>query len=199
MRLYIVRHGESHANLNKISQGHFNSKLTLKGEDEARRAALKLKDDKIDYCYSSDLDRCVRTAEEILKFHPEVEMRKIPELREQSKGIYEGKPREVSQNDLEKLGQEWWEFQPEGGETMGEVWEKVIKFYEKIRSEHHDKSVLFVSHGGPISCLLSYLHGDTLQNTEKYVMRKNATISIVNIDEEGRSEFESFNYTKHLE
>ena len=64
MKLIIVRHGQTDANITGIIQGHGESNLTLLGKKQAQKIALRLKEEKIDYAYSSDLRRAKETAEE---------------------------------------------------------------------------------------------------------------------------------------
>ena len=92
--------------------------------------SLKLKDAQIDFAYSSDLDRAVQTAEEILRFYLQVCLVRVKELREQAKGVYEGKPKEEISNAVERLGLEWYEFRPEGGETLRDTWERVVGVFQ---------------------------------------------------------------------
>ena len=68
-KLIIVRHGETEENAKRITQGHLNSQLSEKGKEQAQKLALRLKDEKIDCCYSSDLDRCMNTAKKIIELH----------------------------------------------------------------------------------------------------------------------------------
>jgi len=72
-KIILVRHGESIANAKKMSQGKqdewIDTHLSEKGVEEAKKVALRLKKEKIDIIYSSDLKRAVETAEEINKFH----------------------------------------------------------------------------------------------------------------------------------
>jgi len=58
MRLILVRHGETEENVAKITQGHMPSKLTKQGIEQAKKLALRLKDEKIDKIFVSDLKRC---------------------------------------------------------------------------------------------------------------------------------------------
>ena len=57
MKLYMVRHGQSVANLNKQHVGWGQVLLTEKGEDDARGAGEILKNYSFDKVYSSDLLR----------------------------------------------------------------------------------------------------------------------------------------------
>ncbi|MFA5070955.1 MAG: histidine phosphatase family protein [Candidatus Pacearchaeota archaeon] len=197
MKLIIVRHGETLANLNGIIQGQFNSPLTQNGIEQAKKVSQRLKDMKIDFAFSSDLDRTMDTCIEILKFHKEVKLIPTPILREQAKGIFDGKTREERDKILknENIYPEWC---PEGGESLIEVWEKVIPFLEKIKKEHSDKNILLVSHGGPISCLLTYLQNKDIQDFKDYLPKENTAISIVNIEKD-KIRFEVLNCSKHLQ
>lgn len=70
MRLILVRHGESEANAKGINQGQYlDTPLTKKGVEQAKKVAKRLKEEKIDMIYSSDLIRAKQTAREINKFH----------------------------------------------------------------------------------------------------------------------------------
>lgn len=182
MKLLLVRHGETYENLMKISQGHLNSRLTSKGLEQAKDVAKRLKDEKIDIVYSSDLDRAVKTCDEIIKFHSGVVVVKTELLREQCKGVYEGRPRGIRDDFLENKKIKYFDFKPEGGESMVDLWNKVIPFFEKIKKDNTDKSVLIVSHGGPISCLLAYLHGQDVSFTGDYRMG-NTAVSVAEISE----------------
>ena len=71
MRIILVRHGETEDNKKRIIQGHLPGKLSDKGIEQARKVANRLKNEKVDYIFSSDLDRAKSTAEEIAKFHQE--------------------------------------------------------------------------------------------------------------------------------
>ncbi len=81
---------------------------------------------------------------------------------------------------------------------MSEVWDRVVGFYEMIKEKHLDDSVLLVSHGGPISSLLSYMHGEGLENIENYPI-KNTAVSVVNVDCKKSFEFECYGCLKHLD
>ena len=72
-KIIIVRHGESEANSKGQDQGRedewSNTDLSENGREQARKVAERLKDEKFDCIYCSDLKRAMQTAEEINKFH----------------------------------------------------------------------------------------------------------------------------------
>jgi len=196
MKLIIVRHGETFENLKKISQG-FNSQLTPKGIEQAKKVSQRLKNIKIDIAFSSDLDRALNVCNEILKFHKNAELITTFILREQAKGIFEGISHEERDKMLKKDNIPFHEWFPEGGERLIDVWEKVIPFIEKIKKDYSNKTVLLVSHAGPISCILSYLQDKNIEHFRDYLPRENTAISIVNIDSKN-IKFETLNCSRHL-
>jgi len=200
MRLYIVRHGQTNENLNKISQGHFNSQLTPLGIEQAKEISKKLKNIEITHAYSSDLDRCVKTAEEILKHHQKVILIQNDKLREQAKGVFERQHSSEFKKAVKESQIPYEDFKPEKGESLRECWERAITFFENLIKEHSDRDqILIVSHGGPISCILTYLHEDRIENTKEYSTKGNTSLSVINTDQSKGYSFELVNSLQHLE
>jgi len=67
MKLIIVRHGETEENKKGIVMGHLPGKLSQEGINQIKKVALRLKDEKIDFIYSSDLTRASDTGLLILR------------------------------------------------------------------------------------------------------------------------------------
>ena len=99
MRLIITRHGETEENQAGILQGHLPGKLSVLGIEQARKVALRLKDEKIDLIFSSDLARASDTAKEIAKFHPNVPVKFVKDLRERNYGEFQGKKESTFDSD----------------------------------------------------------------------------------------------------
>jgi broad specificity phosphatase PhoE len=200
MRIYIVRHGQTNENLNKVSQGHFNSQLTSLGIEQAKDISKKLKNIEITHAYSSDLDRCVKTAEEILKYHQKVILIQNDKLREQAKGVFERQHSSEFKKAVEESQIPYEDFKPEKGESLRECWERAITFFEDLIKEHDEMDqILIVSHGGPISCILTHLHKDKIENTKEYSTKGNTSLSVINIDQSKEYSFELVNSLQHLE
>ena len=93
VNLYIVRHGETLNNVNRIIQGWANSALTPKGEAQAIADGKQLADVHFDSAWASDLKRQQETAQLILDQN---KTGSVPEisidngLRELSYGKYDG-------------------------------------------------------------------------------------------------------------
>ena len=69
MKLIITRHGETIENAKRICQGHLGGNLSKKGKLQAKKLAERLKNEKLDVIYSSDLKRTKDTTKEIKKYH----------------------------------------------------------------------------------------------------------------------------------
>ena len=188
MKIYLIRHGQSEANLNNLTQGQLDSPLTEKGIEQAKAIANRLKNENFDLAYSSDLQRASKTAEEILKFHQNIKLNKIKELREMSKGKYEGRERKYFYEELEKQGLLYCHFRPEGGENYLDCLPKIAEFYNNLP----DKNILIVAHGGSIICSILNLLNIPIEKYRQY-QTNNTSLTIIN-----NNQLELFNCTEHL-
>jgi len=82
VRIYIVRHGETEENRQRIVQGQLDTSLNAEGERQSDLLAKALKDVLFDACYSSDLRRAVETAKRVLVHHSGVELQTQSGVRE---------------------------------------------------------------------------------------------------------------------
>lgn len=194
MKLFLVRHGETAENINGITQGQYNSKLTKNGIDQVKKLALRLKDFTFDKIYSSDLKRAVKTTEEILQYH-NIEPIYTSLLREQSKGIYEQSPKNRFNEGLKNSGESYWNFRPKNGENMVDVEKRVMEFYNQL--DQNWNNVLLVAHGGSISALIMKLLNVEPSKLRDYVT-KNTSVSILDIQNNSYN-LDLLNCVKHLE
>lgn len=199
MKLYMVRHGETYHNVQRLHQGHYNSVLTPKGIKQAELIGERLKSEHFDILYSSDLERVVTTTNAIVKHHPDLEWIRTEQMREQSKGIYENQPYGADHDERRRQNVSWWRFKPEGGESLADVWDKTVNFYDGLKLKHESNKVLLVGHGGPLLCLIMHLESDTIDNIESYKHLDNTSLSVYEPDELGKCRISLYNCTKHLE
>jgi probable phosphoglycerate mutase len=134
--LYLVRHGETEDNVNKIMQGQTQGRLTENGREQARVLSFQMQDEKIDAFLSSDLRRSFETCEIIARPHG-LPVVSTPLLRERDWGSFTG--RYIP--DLQDVP---W---TDDIETMGEMRERASRFLQFVRREYPDKKVLAVGHG----------------------------------------------------
>lgn len=160
-KLYLVRHGESVLNKQRVISGQLNPSLTDKGREEAREAKAKIDNIHFDTVYSSDLDRAVETAE-IIYGQPVPLNHRLTNLREQYLGSLQGKPiKDLQEDDKKKRNmssEESWLFKytPEM-ESDDELANRFIQALDSIAKNNLDKTILVVAHGGPIRATLRRL------------------------------------------
>lgn len=166
MKLFLVRHGETKENEAGILMGHHHGILTQKGKEQAKETALLLKDFKFAHIYSSDLNRCIDTAEFIKEFHLDTPLTFTKELRERNLGILQGqKADSVDWDNL--LGDTWENKKAEGGESLSELKSRALDFIRKLYDKHTNESILLVSHNGWIKQIISHFTGVPSKDVEK--------------------------------
>ncbi len=173
--VYIIRHGETEWNLKGIHQGHKDSKLTPKGEEQADCLGQRFKDAGLifDHIYSSDLGRANETARRICtSINQENLINTTASLRERSLGILEGLTyKEIESNLPDDFKQHISgnpDYTPDGGESWKETQERVGKALEKIAQKHDNKKVLCVTHGGIVSMALRLCLNIPLNEKRKF-------------------------------
>lgn len=157
-KIILIRHGESKWNTLKKIQGQKDISLTAKGLKQAQLIGNRLKKEKIDKIYSSDLKRAYITAETIGN-KIGLDVTPMKELREINFGIWEG-----MSND--QMLQEFyddvllWRSNPEklkieGAESIEELQKRAMKGINKIidDSDEHDNFVI-VSHSATIKTII---------------------------------------------
>ena len=196
MKLILTRHGETEENREGVLQGWLPGHLSKDGKEQARLLGERLHYTKIDYIYTSDLKRCVETANAIAKYHPDTKFVKEKLLRERGLGEFEG--RKTGEADWEVLPGDFLTNKPKRGESFGEVWERLENFYNTIKRKHIDNVVLVVGHGGSICLLQGLIYGKNLQESMKLEKLKNTAISEFEIGRDGKYKTICLNCEKHL-
>jgi broad specificity phosphatase PhoE len=196
MRLIIVRHGETPDNLNDISQGQRDTVLTQKGREQAKRLAERLKNEKIDFIYSSDLMRTKQTLQEILKFHNSPVI--YSELmRERANGHYEGGPRSIFIKERTESGASKLVFKSPSGESVVDMLERIKNFWASIKNKHkEEETILLCSHALWITSFIAYLF-DEISEEKVFQQLQNCSLTILEITD--RPEIILYNCARHLE
>ncbi len=158
-RLIMVRHAETPGSLERRFTGSTDVELTDDGHRQAQELAQRLRAVRIDVMHVSPLTRCQQTAEPITS----VTGRKatiVPELRECSFGCIENM---TITEALEKFGDKlptWFGTEdvcPPDGETWNQVGERLKTWFADAAERYKDRTVLAVTHGGPILWLTRHL------------------------------------------
>jgi len=197
MRLILTRHGETIENKMGIIQGHLPGKLSKLGKEQAKKLAKRLKNEKIDFIYSSDLARAADTAKEIAKFHPIIPVEFVEDLRERYLGSFQGtKTNEIHDDKIHLL--ESTE-RHEDIETNVELYQRINKFFNFVLNKHPNNNVLFVGHSGAGKALVCSIMNKSPNDIKTIENLSNTSVTIYEIDKDKNCKTFLFNCTKHLD
>lgn len=150
-----MRHGATEWNRTKRAQGHADIDLNAEGRKQALRAARELARLDIEAVYSSDLRRAADTATPIATSHG-VEITPLVELREIDQGEWTGLTvDEIRRRWPERWGPARHYSQRPGGESPRQVRERALRALKKVVESHPEGTVVVVSHGVTIRCLMA--------------------------------------------
>ena len=180
--IVAVRHGETTWNREQRMQGWAPAPLTELGREQASQVGEALVDEyDIDRILSSDLYRTTETTELLLE-HLDAPVTFESAWREHDIGAYQGLPvdemfERFPEYGLWEVGPEAASEQPDSGESLVEVRERVVERWEELLTDcDPTETVLVVAHGGPIRLLLG--HVKELDIAEAIMEQSQANCSI---------------------
>lgn len=157
MRIYVIRHGQSEANLITAHAGWSQVPLTPKGIAQAQAVQPRLKALHFDKVIVSDLRRAIQTAQNAL---PGYDYAYDWRIREIGVGKLEG---ELVSDCRVKLGESYdrnrkdRDFRDYGGEDLVMMQERVAAFMEDLTKEPEEAQIAVVCHEGAIFCMLCHV------------------------------------------
>jgi broad specificity phosphatase PhoE len=186
----MIRHGESVGNLHRDFLGHTDLPLTEKGEAQALAAAKYLAS--IGYApdavYASPLCRAAKTTELALSLVDAPAPVYLDGLREIYAGEWEGKnfdaldlaypeAREIWKNDIGNA-------RPLGGESVAELYGRVVSTVLTILRENEGKEIFIGTHATPIRAFEAYARGFSSDLMRELAWPANASLSVYRFDGE---------------
>ena len=163
MRLIFVRHGETPWNVTLQYQGQGNVPLNERGQEQARRAAGRLRRYEVAALYSSDIVRAWQTAEIVGAALGRTPVA-MPELREIDVGQWEGHtPEELYRRFPDHMAE--YKRDPArtvriGGESYAQLQARALVALNNLQETHQQgETIVAVSHGGTIRALLCHVIG----------------------------------------
>lgn len=167
--LYIVRHGQTEWNVQKIIQGHVDSPLTAEGVIQAKTLGKQFKDIDFSAIYSSDLLRAHRTAQ-LISLEKKLAIKTSEHLRERFMGKLEGKRFIDHSNEMSYIFEEYVNEQEkivleskinknliQDVEPIEQVISRFILFIREVAITHIGENVLVVTHGGVLLRFIKHL------------------------------------------
>ncbi len=173
VKLFLVRHGTTHYNMQKRIQGDalIEKNLTSAGRKEVKALARRLLelDVNFDRIICSPLKRCQETLDiinqirkkstEPLEIEPRIRERSFGELHHQpSTEFIAARSRFVGLPE---------DYCPVEGESLRSLYNRVQEWFLCIKNEiaelQQSQCWLVVSHGGPLSCLQAMIEGKSVR------------------------------------
>lgn len=177
----MVRHGESKSNKENIFTGQMNTELTELGLRQAELAAEALKNVHIDRIYASDLTRAYNTGLPIAKSHG-LMIEKNENLREIFAGDWEGlgfdEIKERFPEDYNCWREDIGHARCTGGESIAELYDRVVGEVIKLAKENPGKTVCLASHATPVRTVCAYASGISAEELHREPFPGNASISV---------------------
>lgn len=155
MKLYIVRHGQTDGNVNKIMDGVRDIDLNENGIEQAKTTRDTLKNIDFDLVICSPLSRTKHTMEIININHTEVIF--DCRIKERDCGEFTGKSFDSLDRNL------YWNYFDktcyEKAESMEHLFNRVYLFLDEIKEKYKDKTILLVTHEGITKVINCYFNG----------------------------------------
>ncbi|KAK6457497.1 putative phosphoglycerate mutase [Scheffersomyces xylosifermentans] len=200
LRIFVVRHGQTDHNVQKILQGHLDIDLNNTGKVQSERVGQYFSQIKIDEFISSDLVRCRNTVAEIVNRQEEdAKLRFTANLREREMGIVQGM---YLKDALAQFGENFRNM----GETKAQLLSRIETEWSRIiKQNNHNKNVLVCTHGGVITGFTNHLYKDRQYKLHNDLTAKdlrvpfNTSVTIIDINKEtNEGTIQTFGNTAHL-
>jgi probable phosphoglycerate mutase len=191
MRLFIIRHGESHANARSPIRkpADLNAHLTELGQKQATLLAdwMKEKLGPVDLVFASTLERAIETAGPIAEAFGLPVMQDV-RLREGGYNYGDGSPipdeRLPMQKTIDFHIQPNEPFDPgvEGCETYANLKQRTAEFLDEIHDEYPESTIVLVTHGWTINAMFDVIFSSCAFR-QCYFQVENTAISYLQYNE----------------
>lgn len=205
MNVYLIRHGQTHGNANRIVQGWTDVDLTDLGMEQAAKAKQLLSGIDFELIFSSDLQRTKTTS--YIIFGNDADIIYDQRIREINNTVFAGR----RSSELKKVyGKDYFyaathlDYGKLGGESSESILSRTKEFLYylagRCKAEGlQDKNIAVVTHGGVIHAIISNLMKAEI-NT-KILAIENCSVTLLSFDEKDSIEWriKKINYTGLLD
>lgn len=197
--LYLIRHGEIEANIDRRWHGHTDSELTELGKAQATQLGRYLgkQHSNVRTIYSSPLKR-TRLTTELINEHLNLQPIFLDALMEYGIGLLENTLYEELHGKVgffRKIAADF-HYAPTGGESLTEVMTRMLAAFSEIGQKHAGEEVVVVSHGAAMAIALAGLM-DGKPFPFFHYHTSNTGLSKLVLSDPSRLDF--FDRTDHLE
>ena len=184
--IFLIRHGETHGNVEQLFCGHSETALTPVGVAQAQALGRRLAHVPFTAAYPSDLSRAADTARHALHGR-ELVLRLDPRLREMHYGDWEalpGKELETSHRDALRAFFQCRAPAP-GGESVAALRARTVQVLREIVNAHRGEQVIVVSHGNAMMALMAELLNLPIEATWSFAF-DNTSLTRLNFSKSNR-------------
>ncbi len=198
--IILVRHGTTAWNHERRYQGQLDIPLNQTGEQEAIVVAQRLKSEKLDAIYSSQLSRAARTAEVIADgLGGKLTVKIIVGLQEIDTGTWSGlTPPEAQQ----KFPEQFAAFEKDknlprgGGESRDQLQSRTVEAIQQIARDYPKGTVVAVTHGAVIKVLAGWALQLPIQFQPNFHGVVNGSLTYIEVElEPSRTRLAAYNLT----
>jgi len=147
--MYLIRHGQTDWNKDKIFRGRADVPLNAHGRKEARALGRHLKNVRVTACYASPLSRALETAEAAAAPHS-LAVKLDDGIIDIDYGEWQGLSEAQVHRRYAGLFRQWHETPQRvrfpGGENLASVRRRALASLDRIRIENPDATVFVVAH-----------------------------------------------------
>jgi broad specificity phosphatase PhoE len=149
IEIILARHGETEWNASEIFRGRADVALNENGLRQAELLGEYLGGGKINFIYSSPLQRAVKTAEAIARTQS-IDVNIVPNLIDIDCGEWQGLSLREVKDKYPEIYQDWLDTPEQvripGGESLEDVRSRVVPFVENTVMKCGEGRVVLVSH-----------------------------------------------------
>ncbi len=157
--LILVRHGESEGNRDRVFTQSPEVPITERGKRQAEAAARWIKERfRPQRLVCSPYLRARQTAN-ILAQQLSLPVEENAAFREQSFGVFAGRPYEALLTDAAYHNGPRWAWRPRGGESLEDVAARVVPAVLDLSAQALGQEVVLVSHGGVMLAIIAHALG----------------------------------------
>jgi len=178
--IYLIRHGESLGNIQKIFLGHTDWDLTELGYKQAACTAAASADIPVDVVLSSDLSRAFHTAQAVADIK-QLSVLPDPGFREIYAGQWEGMTfedlMEQYPDDYAVWRTDIGRAKATGGESVAELYGRVSSALSRAVDTYAGKTIVIGTHATPIRVLRTCISGLPVEEAARIPWVSNASIT----------------------
>lgn len=155
-RLILIRHAESEGNRDRTFTQSPEVPLTPFGREQARATAQRIAARYHPSRLIASPYRRARETADIIASAVGLSVETEPAFREQSFGVFAGQPYESLLSDAAYHEGARWQWRPNGGESLTDVFARAAPALDRIANEAAGREVIIVSHGGVMLALCAH-------------------------------------------